>query len=146
MTTELPDTHPSAPAPVPLALKSNLVLGPNALAVERVLRDMAQNMSQYGMRTKRGNILLAAAEIERLREAESDFHMEYRLKCDVETKAQAQEIERLRAMLAEVLPVAWTGGDGMPAAHQDVMDRAKAMLDLGPNVRIERARQDGDEA
>jgi hypothetical protein len=27
MTTELPDTHPSTPAPVPLALKSNEGLG-----------------------------------------------------------------------------------------------------------------------
>ena len=42
-----------------------------------------------------------AAEIEALRVAEADFHMEYRLKCDVETKAQAAEIEALRAALQE---------------------------------------------
>jgi hypothetical protein len=31
MTDHVPDTHPSGPATGPLALKSNLVLGPNAL-------------------------------------------------------------------------------------------------------------------
>jgi hypothetical protein len=42
-----------------------------------------------------------AAELARLRAAEADFHMEYRLKCDVENKAQAVQIERLRAALQE---------------------------------------------
>jgi len=37
------------------------------------------------------------AEVERLRGAEADFHMAYRIKCDEETKAQAVKIERLRA-------------------------------------------------
>ena len=41
MTTELPDTHPSQPAPVPLALKSNEGLGVMALAVMRALADRA---------------------------------------------------------------------------------------------------------
>jgi hypothetical protein len=38
-----------------------------ALDVAIVLRDMAQNMGSYGLRTKRGNILRAADEIERQR-------------------------------------------------------------------------------
>jgi hypothetical protein len=42
-----------------------------------------------------------ADELARLRAAEADFHIEYRLKCDVETKAQAQGIERLRAALKQ---------------------------------------------
>ncbi len=37
------------------------------------------------------------AEVERLRADAADFHMAYRMKCDEETKAQAVEIERLRA-------------------------------------------------
>jgi hypothetical protein len=42
-----------------------------------------------------------AAELARLRAAEANFHMEYRMRCDAETKAQAVEIERLRAALQE---------------------------------------------
>lgn len=38
-----------------------------------------------------------ASELARLRAAEANFHMKYRMKCDVETKALAYEIERLRA-------------------------------------------------
>jgi len=39
----------------------------------------------------------ARAEVERLRADAADFHMAYRMKCDEETKAQAVEIEMLRA-------------------------------------------------
>jgi hypothetical protein len=42
----------------------------------------------------------AEAEVESLRADAADFHMAYRMKCDEETKAQAVEIERLRAELA----------------------------------------------
>jgi hypothetical protein len=42
------------------------------------------------------------AEVERLRADAADFHMAYRMKCDEETKAQAVEIERLRAELARL--------------------------------------------
>ena len=42
-----------------------------------------------------------AAELARLRAAEADFHMQYRLECGQETKAQALQIERLRAALQE---------------------------------------------
>jgi chromosome segregation ATPase len=51
----------------------------------------------------------AADEIERLRTENADlraetesFHMDYRMKCDEETKAQANEIARLRAENAEL--------------------------------------------
>lgn len=36
------------------------------LGVSALLRDMAQNMSHYGLRTKRGALLNAATEIDRL--------------------------------------------------------------------------------
>jgi hypothetical protein len=39
-----------------------------------------------------------AAELARLRTEAASFQMAYRLKCDEETKAQAVEIERLRAL------------------------------------------------
>jgi hypothetical protein len=42
-----------------------------------------------------------AAELARLRKEADSFHMAYRLKCDEETKAQALEIDRLRAELAD---------------------------------------------
>jgi hypothetical protein len=41
MTTELPDTHPSTPAPVPLALKSNEGLGP--------LRELATECAAHSL-------------------------------------------------------------------------------------------------
>ena len=39
-------------------------------------------------------------EIERLKAERNGFYMDYRVKCDEKTKAQAMEIERLRAALA----------------------------------------------
>lgn len=41
-----------------------------------------------------------AAEIKRLQADAENFHMDYRMKCDVETKQQAAKIERLRAVLS----------------------------------------------
>ena len=43
-----------------------IVLSSDGLGVSALLRDMAQNMSHYGLRTKRGALLRAAAEIDRL--------------------------------------------------------------------------------
>jgi len=43
----------------------------------------------------------AAREIERLRAERESFYMDYRMKCDEETKRQAIEIEMLRADLAD---------------------------------------------
>ena len=40
-----------------------------------------------------------AAEVERLRAEAASFHMDYRMKCDEETKRLAVEVERLRADL-----------------------------------------------
>jgi hypothetical protein len=45
-----------------------------------------------------------AEELARLRAAEADFHMEYRLKCDAENIAQTHEIERLRAAIKAAVP------------------------------------------
>ena len=55
-----------------------------------------------------------AAELERLRAARDDFHQAYRQKCDVETKAQAVEIEQLRALLVRYR-------DDVPLGHQPHM-------------------------
>lgn len=44
----------------------------------------------------------ALDELATLRAERDSFHMAYRMKCDAETKAQAVEIERLRAQLAAV--------------------------------------------
>jgi hypothetical protein len=43
------------------------------------------------------------AEVERLRADAADFHMAYRMKCDEKTKAQAVEVESLRAALNEII-------------------------------------------
>ena len=53
----------------PLAVLSSAQLGqvPAREVLPDMLRDMAQNLSHYGLRTKRGALLKAATEIERLR-------------------------------------------------------------------------------
>ena len=66
--------------------------------------------------TDAGNHAFSAADIrallDRLKSAEAErdsFYMDYRMKCDEETKRQAIEIERLRAALEYVVSLR-TGG------------------------------------
>jgi hypothetical protein len=91
-----------------------------------------------------------AAELARLRAAEADFHMEYRLKCDVENKAQAQELERLRAVLlvlanaADAVGVAHFDSDDLPPAVQALQNATTAArMALRPNVRAKWAPAPG---
>lgn len=155
MTDHVPDTHQSVPATGPLALKSNLVLGPNVQEDGPwefgfdVTKGKAYVDSQdfhYDARLHisgdfggTDEVLAYAKEIARRLNAAPEIERAHNAGFVEASRLHGAEIERLRAMLAEVLPVAWTGGDGMPAAHQEVMARAKAMLDLGPNVRANAA-------
>ena len=89
MTNELPDTHPSPPAPVPLALKSNEGLGPDAEAVARWYC-----VSREGMATlciDEEDARANAAHCDQAWRAESP-HKAVRL-------VDAAEAERLRAAL-----------------------------------------------
>ena len=61
--------------------------------VER-LRALGQDsVGNYGMPVA----IEAADEIERLRAERDSFYMDYRMKCDEQTKALHVEVERLRA-------------------------------------------------
>ena len=67
-------------------------------------RDEARRTSQFWKDNHlAGNAQIDAlrAEVERLQKAEVDFHMDYRMKCDVETKALHVEVERLQALVAQ---------------------------------------------
>jgi hypothetical protein len=50
MTTKLPDWRDREPTPQPLALKSNLVLGPNAQDIERVRFEAWMDGLQFNLR------------------------------------------------------------------------------------------------
>ena len=140
MTTTLPDTPHSGPATEPLALKLTEGLGPNATEFDKYafLADFDITRSTCGGRagryasevTQRAYMVWAdrRREIERLREAEASFHMEYRLKCDVENKAQAQEIERLRAALRTAISTLERDGD-----EWNICEHLRAAL--GPNAK-----------
>jgi hypothetical protein len=73
-------------------------------------REVEQWMNEKMAQAVEQNPAELRAEVEKLRADAADFHMAYRMKCDEETKAQAVEVERLRAELARLTtqePVAW---------------------------------------
>jgi predicted RNase H-like nuclease (RuvC/YqgF family) len=72
--------------------------------VERLRADHATLLDNASIEVRRlrAESNKMEAEVERLRADAADFHMAYRMKCDEETKAQAVEIERLRAELARL--------------------------------------------
>ncbi|MFO0521294.1 MAG: hypothetical protein ACK515_12875, partial [bacterium] len=75
------------------------------------------------------------AEVERLRADAADFHMAYRMKCDEKTKAQAVEVERLRAVISNAAHKleqhrGWGGMDWTyPAMHPRVWRAVLKQLD-----------------
>ena len=69
-----------------------------------------------------------AAELARLRAEAASFHMDYRRKCDEETKAQAVEIARLRAQVTN-----------LEAGIRELVS-ASGRRWLGPNVVLSGAR------
>lgn len=133
MTTEPTDTHHCSPAAEPLALSSSEVLGPTPPLVER-LRDWADDTYELQageLPDVRRDLAAAADEIERLRAEAASFHMAYRLTCDDQTKAQAVEINRLRAALLNIVAAA----DMHPVHLVQAIERARGFL--GPNGSID---------
>lgn len=56
---------------------------------------------QQDLAAERRKVKEQAAEVERLRAEAASFHMDYRMKCDEETKRLAVEVERLREIVQE---------------------------------------------
>ncbi len=79
-------------------------------------------------------------EIERLRADRDSFYMDYRIKCDEETKRQAVEIERLRAD-AERYRFLRTGRH-WPCVFADY-DDPEPLCELELDIAIDAAMKDG---
>jgi len=71
------------------------------------------------------DFMAMSAELARLRAEAESFHMDYRMKCDEETKAQADEIERLREWQRQMVEIQASGGrlDGYRELAQKLADR-----------------------
>ena len=93
------------------------------IGIEALLRDMAQNMSHYSLRTKRGALLKAAAEIDKLRSEVSTSMAAEREACaksldlkasDLRLMAGEMNAGELRTVMAVLdwLKVRMRGADG----------------------------------
>ncbi len=130
MTTELPDTHPTTPAPVPLALKSNEGLGPARTEWTEIRLALRQ---EYGHPYTYNGVPCV------------DFskHVYVGRACALLLKAEKQEAA-LKASTAETVAAEVRKERErckdlvrryMPAGWSAVYD---AMADEGPNVRANR--------
>ena len=78
------------------------------------------------------------AEIERLRAERDTFYMDYRMKCDAETKALTIERDALRELLCECrIALMWPGGPAQ--AFLDRIDAATASRTTGTEPGAEGA-------
>lgn len=131
MTTALPDSHSTPPATEPLALKSNLVLGPNARKLASQLQNAAFNCGyedahpsnattrQAKADAKCREVLAALyAECDRLAAAEAKTNSYI-----VDNARLAEQVENLRAALQwyadglhfdKASPDAWDTVSGEP--------------------------------
>ena len=119
MTTKDTDTHGPTPATEPLALKSNLVLGPNAQLVER-LREWASEPACYEV-PPTTLLLEAADEIDRLNAWTVAYYKEMRAAILAERERSRRAIEGLYWM-----PRVDGRWDETDVAHAEGFNKAKA--------------------